>query len=76
VAEGETGFTVPYGDVAVLAARLARLLEDEDLRDRMGRAARSRMERGFDYARMIDEILEIYEIARAGAGAPGNREVE
>jgi glycosyltransferase involved in cell wall biosynthesis len=42
VAEGETGFLVPVGDPAALAARMCELLEDPGLAQRMGRLARSR----------------------------------
>ncbi len=36
VLEGETGYVVPGGDVAVLTERLVGLLNDADLRQRMG----------------------------------------
>lgn len=41
VLDGETGFLVPHGDVAALAHRIASVLSDAELRDRLGRAARS-----------------------------------
>ncbi len=40
VVEGETGFLAPHGDVDALAERIARLVRDPALRDRMGAAAR------------------------------------
>jgi phosphatidylinositol alpha-1,6-mannosyltransferase len=42
IADGETGFVVPEGDVGALAETLMRLLGDESLRRRMGDAARQR----------------------------------
>lgn len=45
VAEGETGLLVPAGDAAALADALSRLLEEPDLRRRMGTAARTRAAR-------------------------------
>jgi len=39
--DGRTALLVPPGDPAALAAALARLAADGDLRDRMGRAARA-----------------------------------
>jgi phosphatidylinositol alpha-1,6-mannosyltransferase len=44
VREGETGFVVGGRDVAAVADRLARLLEDEALRERMGAAGRAWVE--------------------------------
>lgn len=40
VMEGETGFVVPPGDHGALAERVVRLLQDADLRRRMGALAR------------------------------------
>ncbi len=40
VVDGETGYLVPHGDVAALAARLRQILEDAGLRERLGSAAR------------------------------------
>src|SRR5690606_38167121 len=47
VEDGRTGFLVPPRDPEALAARLTRLLTDASLRERMGRAARDRVEREF-----------------------------
>jgi glycosyltransferase involved in cell wall biosynthesis len=40
VVDGETGLLVPTGDVAALRSALLRLLDDADLRSRLGAAAR------------------------------------
>jgi glycosyltransferase involved in cell wall biosynthesis len=45
VVDGETGFLVPHGDVEALADRLALLLGDPALRDRLGVQARAFAER-------------------------------
>jgi glycosyltransferase involved in cell wall biosynthesis len=40
VSEGATGFMVPAGDDEAMAGRLIQLLDDEELRQRLGRRAR------------------------------------
>ena len=52
VADGETGFLVPPKDPEALAERLRSLLADAPLRDRMGRAARRRVEECFTWERV------------------------
>lgn len=73
VLEGETGFLVPVGDVAALAERLERLLGDEDLRRRMGRAARRRAEAHFDERAVIERQRLIFTrlFAEKGLAWPG-----
>jgi glycosyltransferase involved in cell wall biosynthesis len=48
VTQGETGYLVPVGDVAALAARLGALAADGAQRARLGAAGRTRAERDFD----------------------------
>lgn len=40
ISDGETGYLVPYGDVDALAARITGLLLNDDLRARIGEAAK------------------------------------
>jgi D-inositol-3-phosphate glycosyltransferase len=49
VADGKTGHLVPPKDPEALAGRLLRLLSDENLRDRMGRAARRRIKEHYTW---------------------------
>jgi glycosyltransferase involved in cell wall biosynthesis len=53
VRDGETGFLVPEGDAAALAARIAALLTDDELADRMSQAALA-WSRSFDWERAAD----------------------
>jgi D-inositol-3-phosphate glycosyltransferase len=52
VADGASGFLVPPKRAEVLADRLLRLLTDGKLRDRMGRAARRRVEERYTWERV------------------------
>jgi glycosyltransferase involved in cell wall biosynthesis len=45
VADGETGFLVPHGDIEALADRIRAVIEDRALRERLGRTARGFAER-------------------------------
>jgi len=62
--EAETGYCVPIYDVAGYADRLSRLLMDPDLAGRMSLAAQRRAARDFNFARIVDAYLQIYEIPR------------
>jgi glycosyltransferase involved in cell wall biosynthesis len=61
VEDGVTGFLVPVGDVDTLTNRLGRLLEDEELRVRMGQAARDRAREHFSGAAMGAKIAQVYD---------------
>jgi glycosyltransferase involved in cell wall biosynthesis len=69
VEDGITGFLVPPVDRKALTSALSRLLNDEDLRRRMGGAARRRsVEFGWDRAaRSLDAIYE--QILNSESGA-------
>lgn len=62
--DGKTGFLVPWGDIEVLAHRLAQLLADDNLADTLGRQGRD-WARHFDRAKHVDKLCEIYEDAVA-----------
>ena len=60
VVEGETGFLVAPGDPGELAARLAQLVDDRDLRERLGAAGHCRANASFSLARCCGEHLALY----------------
>jgi len=67
VVDGETGFVVPVGDPSAMAARIRRLLLDEGLQETMGREARKRTTRDFDYDRMVSDLIQVYrEVGHTG----------
>ena len=63
VADEETGLLVPPRDVSVLRAALERLLADEELRKRLGAAARERARTLFSWDRVTDQTLAAYDEA-------------
>ena len=64
VVDGETGFLVAHGDVTALANRLEQVLDDVQLRERLGRAARQFAEH-HTWERAADEMESfLAEVAR------------
>jgi glycosyltransferase involved in cell wall biosynthesis len=59
--DGENGFLVRPGDVDAFAERLARVLEDADLRRRLGAAAAASIGPEFDVGAMVREQEKLYE---------------
>jgi N-acetyl-alpha-D-glucosaminyl L-malate synthase BshA len=70
VADGETGYLFPVGDVDSMAEAAIRLLSDDELRARFGRAGRRRAVEHFDQDRVVARYREIYERVVAGVGEP------
>lgn len=60
VTDGETGLLFEAGNAAELGACIDRLIRNPALRQRMGRAARSRAERDFSLERHNAGLMEIY----------------
>jgi glycosyltransferase involved in cell wall biosynthesis len=67
VEDGVTGVLVPPGDVQALREALERLLADEELRRRMGDAARGRARDELSWEHSTELLLGVYEdAARVG----------
>lgn len=60
VADGETGFLAPVGDIAALAECTRRLLTDHALHQTMSRLARERAEKCFGLAPAVDRYEALY----------------
>ncbi len=63
VQDGETGFLVPGGDQAALAARIRLLLTDDQLRWRLGQQA-ARWARRYSWSAVAEQVLDVYETVR------------
>ena len=68
IEHGQTGILVPPGDHRVLAAAIARLASDPDLRARLGAAGAARVRRDFSFDAGVDLLA-----ARLGAPQPAAR---
>lgn len=65
IEDEEHGLLVPANDPGSLAQSISRMLADEDLRARLGTAARQRVAREFTQPRMLSGLGELYtEILR------------
>lgn len=60
VDDGVNGFLVPIKDSHALAEKLRILIEDKDLRIKMGKAAREKAEKEFSLEGVVRKHLEIY----------------
>jgi glycosyltransferase involved in cell wall biosynthesis len=59
VTHGETGFLVPVRDPDAVADRLQQLIQNPDLRRRMGDSGRRRFERDFTVERFVARMEEV-----------------
>ena len=60
VQDGQTGFTVPVDDPQALADRLAELLDDHELRQRMGIQA-AEFARQYSWEKIAGRIVSVYD---------------
>lgn len=60
IADGETGYLFPVGDIAGMAAKAVELLSDPAAHERLKTQARRRAEQCFDAARIIPEYEAFY----------------
>jgi len=64
VRDGETGFHIPSGDHLSLASTLARVLQDDNLRRRLGEQA-TYWAQNYSWHKIGDRILDVYQKAQA-----------
>jgi glycosyltransferase involved in cell wall biosynthesis len=61
VTDGETGYLLQPNDVAGLARRICDLAADAHLRSKMGARGREFVEQGYDWSRIAERTVEVYE---------------
>jgi glycosyltransferase involved in cell wall biosynthesis len=64
---GQTGFNVPMGQARPLALALNRLLDEPELRQRMGAASRRRYAQELSAERMVSRTIDLYDRLRRAA---------
>jgi len=58
VLQGETALVVPVGDTHSMAEALFKLIEDKDLRTRLGTAGRERIAKDFGWSTIVSKLME------------------
>jgi glycosyltransferase involved in cell wall biosynthesis len=71
VADGVSGFVVPVAEPKVMAERIRLLLDDPELRLRLGCQARHRAEAHFGYDEMIRQTIATYESIGSTSNSQG-----
>ena len=61
VQDGITGYLTPPEDAEAMAARIVQMLEDDELRQRVGMQAAEDAKQRFDIEKMAEEYLKWYE---------------
>lgn len=60
--DGKTGIVVPVFDEKAVAKAVLQLLEDQELRDKMGQAAHLHVSNHFTFEKTLDEMEQVMEI--------------
>lgn len=60
VVDGQTGFLIPPYSTKIMAEKIIVLLNDKNLRDRLGIQGRARMKELFDIQADMDKVMKLY----------------
>lgn len=71
ISDGQNGYLVTPGDIEQLAGLIGRLLDDPELRQRIGAAGRKTVEERFDMQQRAAEFASLYETLVAGGSGTG-----
>jgi len=75
VTDGVEGFLVPPDDVPALVDRLAAVLDDTELGDRLGRAGRTKIERSYTWAAKAAATDSAFRAVVEGRPVGGRRRI-
>jgi glycosyltransferase involved in cell wall biosynthesis len=73
VAHEMNGLIVPTRDARALGAAIERLLNDRELRSRLGAMGRERAVREFSHTAIVEQMLRIYSDLLEGKSGPASR---
>lgn len=74
VAHNQTGLLIPPKDPLAFATALTRLMNNPDLRERMGRQAIERVNRHFTWAIVADQLERVYREVTSARGITVSRD--
>lgn len=60
IEDGKNGFLVPKRDVGELTRRLLTLIQDRELREKMGRHSREIVEKNYNQGQILNQFLSLY----------------
>ncbi len=60
VVNGETGILVPKGEIGKMAEEISSLINNPDMREQMGKAGRTRVEKYYTIDKHCQKVAEIY----------------
>ena len=64
ITDGENGSIVPVNDAGILSNAIIRLLEEESLRNRLGKSAREHIQKEFTLEKELNANLNVYGMRR------------
>jgi glycosyltransferase involved in cell wall biosynthesis len=70
VQEGSTGFLVRAGQPVQMASRIVELLDNPELRARIGQNARTHVVSKFSAERLLGDVIQLYDLLTAGQSIP------
>lgn len=73
IRDGDNGTLYTPGDEASLASRLRELLDDSDLRQTLGNAARNEARSKYEWTRNAQTVIDLIDRARTGKGSSDER---
>jgi glycosyltransferase involved in cell wall biosynthesis len=73
ITDGESGYLVDRGETKSMSGRVMELLDSSELRARMGRAAREKVETKFDLKTKVSQLIDAYCLKSSDGRATDTR---